>query len=324
MPRVLVAGKIHVSGLGLLRDAPGVSLDYVEDTGDAALRAHLPRAEAVILRTQTLDAGAIASAPDLRVVSRHGVGYDAVDVAALSDRGIPLTVVGDVNSGSVAEHTMMLILACARRLTRADRAVRTGNWAYRDQLDSHDLADAGLLVIGMGRIGRRVAALGDAFGMSVTGFDPNVAADAVDGVPLASDLSAALPRADFVTLHVPRTDGPVLGEAELALLPRGAVVVSAARGGVVDEDALEAALGSGQVAAAGLDVFAEEPPSSDHPLFRHDAVICTPHSAGLTEECAGRMARAAAQNVLDCFAGRLDPALVVNAASVLRPSGGDD
>ena len=137
MPRVLVAGKLRESGLALIESAD--VCDYVPDPDPGAYLARLPEAEDLVLRTQPLAAGHVAEAPALRIVSRHGVGYDAVDVAALDARAIPLTIVGDVNSGAVAEHAMMLMLAASRRLAKSAAAVKGGEWAYRDRLESREI-----------------------------------------------------------------------------------------------------------------------------------------------------------------------------------------
>ncbi len=318
MAVVLVAGRIHASGLDWLADADGVTLDYVEDAAPGAYLPRLARADALLLRTQPLTAAAIAEAPRLRVVSRHGVGYDAVDLAALDARGIPLAIVGDVNSISVAEHTMLLLLAAAKRLARMDRAVRTGGWSYRDTLEAQEIGGKRLLVIGLGRIGRRVAGLARAFGMEVSAFDPLLAPGAEGDIRVEHDLTAALGAADFVTIHAPKTGGALIGAPEIARMKRGAVLVSAARGGQVDEEPLVEALRSGQLGAAGLDVFATEPPDPANPLLGLDTLVLTPHAAGLTEQSAARMSLAAARNITDFFAGRLDPALVVNSVAINR------
>ena len=314
MPHVVVAGILHPSGLALLADAPGVSFDHIEEISEPSYQRCLARADAVILRTQPMCAASVAMAPRLQIVSRHGVGYDAVDVAALNARAIPLCIVGDVNSVSVAEHAMMLILACAKQLIRADRAARTGPWVWRNRLEQTEVAGKHLLILGYGRIGRHLARMAAAFDMQVTAFDPYVAAKGwPEGVarPVAA-LAEGLAQADFVSAHLPKPDRPVLGAAELALMKRGTVVINTSRGGIVDEVALAAALTSGHIAAAGLDVFETEPPAADHPLLAFDQVILTPHIAGLTREAAERMAIASVQNVLDHFAGRLDPDLIVN------------
>lgn len=316
MPHVVVAGKLHGAGLALLEAAPGVTFDHIEEISEASYLSHLAGADALILRTQPLTAAGVARAPRLQIVSRHGVGYDAVDVAALNARGIPLCIVGDVNAVSVAEHGMMLMLACAKRLIRSDRAVRDGGWLWRNRLEQGEVAGKRLLILGYGRIGQRVARMAKAFDMVVTAYDPYVTKDWPQGGALSVSLAEGLAAADFVSLHMPQADRPILGAAELALLPPGAVVINTARGGIVDERALAAALASGQVGAAGLDVFESEPPLVDHPLLGLDQVILTPHIAGITREAAERMAVSSVQNVLDHFAGRLDPDLIVNKAAL--------
>jgi D-3-phosphoglycerate dehydrogenase / 2-oxoglutarate reductase len=316
MPHLLIAGKLHPSGLDLLRSA-SVTFDYVEDISEASYQAHLHKADALVIRTQPLTATSLAKAPHLKIVSRHGVGYDAVDLPALNARGIPLCIVGDVNSAGVAEHAMMLILAATHRLIAADRATRSGDWAWRNGLQTHEVAGKRLLILGFGRIGQKLAGLARAFGMEVQAHDPFIPADRWPASALrVTDLAQALTQADAVSLHLPRTDRPVLGAAELATMKPTSIVVNAARGGLVDEVALANALRAGRLGGAGIEVFAAEPPATDHPLFGLDQVVLTPHNAALTAECAERMALASVQNVLDFFAGTLDPALVVNAASI--------
>jgi D-3-phosphoglycerate dehydrogenase len=316
MPHVLVAGKIHGDGLALLRAAPGVSHEVVEEVSLEAYAPRLPAADALLIRTQPLPAALIAAAPRLKIVSRHGVGYDAIDVKALSARGIPLAIVGDVNSRAVAEHTLMLMLAAARRVVAHHTATASGNWPIRNRFETTELDGKTLLIVGFGRIGRRVAQLAQAFGMGVLAHDPYAQGFAEAGVTEAPRLATALPQADYVSLHLPAGQGAVIGAAELALMKPSAVVVNAARGGLVDEAALDAALRAGRLAAAALDVFAAEPPSAAASLLANPRVTLSPHSAGLTAECAARMAVSAAQNILDCFAGRLEARLVVNARDI--------
>ena len=317
MPRVLVAGKLHDSGLAILRAAPELELDYVEEITSAAMAPHLPTAEAVLLRTQPMTEEVIASAPGLRIVSRHGVGYDAVDVPALSRRGIPLTIVGDVNARTVAEHAMMLMLSASRRIIQYDAATRPGgDWNYRNALAGREISGKRLLIVGLGRIGRHLARMARGFEIEVLAHDPFFAGTPPEGVRLVPDLDAALPEVDLVSIHVPRTDAPILGPERLARLRPGAVIVNTARGGTVDEAALAAALAEGRLHGAGIDVFEEEPPAPDNPLLHSATAVLTPHAASMTLECAERMAMVAAQNIVDHFRGCLDPALVVNAREI--------
>ena len=321
MPHVLVAGRIHEAGLSLLRSAPGVTLDLVDEVSTESYAPIVDRADAVLIRTQPMPGSVIRAAARLKIVSRHGVGYDAVDVTALSAREIPLAVVGDVNSGPVAEHTMMLILALAKRTLLYDRSARNGGWAIRNTFGAVELENRKLLLLGFGRIGRRVAKLADAFGMEVMAYDPFVdeAAIRADGVVPAPDLGLALEAADVVSVHIPMSQRRALiGAAEFARMKPSAFIVNTARGGLIDEGALVAALAEGRVAGAGLDVFEAEPPTAGAAFFDSDRVVLSPHSAGLTDECAARMSIAAARNILDFFEGRLDPRLVINPSVLKR------
>jgi D-3-phosphoglycerate dehydrogenase / 2-oxoglutarate reductase len=319
MPHILVAGKLHAAGLERLKAASGFTHTIVEEVSLESYLPHLPEADAVVIRTQPMTAEAIATAGRLKIVSRHGVGYDSVDVKALNTKGIPLCIVGDVNSRAVAEHTLMLMLAVARRAAQHDHAARNGNWNIRNRFETVELDGKTLLLAGFGRIGRRVAELARAFGMQVLAHDPFIKPDvlAKHGVRPAEDFLKAIAQADYVSLHMPgQATGAVIFEEELKVMKPSAIIINAARGGLVDELALDKALREGRLAGAGLDVLRTEPPSPDHPLLSNDKVLISPHTAGLTAECAARMAIASVQNVLDHFAKKLDPALVVNAAEI--------
>jgi len=315
MPHLLIAGKLHPAGLALLSSSPGVTFDYVEDVSEPSYAPLIDRADGLVLRTQPLSAATVARAGRLRIVSRHGVGYDAVDVAALNARGLALAIVGDVNSVSVAEHAMMMLRACAKRARLADRAVREpAQWGWRNQLEATEISGRRLLILGYGRIGRHLARMAQGFAMEVRAFDPFLAAQGwpSGGAEPVGSLAEGLAWADAVSVHVPKPERPLLGAEELALLRPGAIVINTARGGVVDEPALAQALRDGRVGAAGLDVFDAEPPPSDHPLLGFDQVILSPHIAGLTVDAAERMAVDSVHNALDYRDGRLDPALLVN------------
>jgi len=318
MPHVLVAGKLHRSGMALLESAKGVTFDSVEEVSEASYAALVDKADGLVIRTQPLSAATVARARKLKIVSRHGVGYDAVDLPALVERGIALAVVGDVNSISVAEHTMMLLLATVKQTRRADSSVRAGDWRWRNLLQAQEVSGKRLLILGYGRIGRNLARMAGAFGMHIRAYDPFLQKQ---GWPSGSvepvvDLREGLAWADAVSVNVPKADRPLLGAREFEVMKPGAVLINTARGGIVDEKALAAALASGRIAGAGLDVFDSEPPEPGSPLLTMDNVLLTPHIAGLTAECAERMAVGSVQNVLDFFNGCIDPELVVNRSQL--------
>lgn len=319
MPHLLIAGKIHDAGMALLMNAKGVTYDYVPEISHESYAELIHRADGLVVRTQPVPAETIKKATNLKIVSRHGVGYDAVDIAALNMRGIPLAIVGDVNSRPVAEHAMMLILALSKKIRTYDRATREGEWDRRNRFDSAELDDKTLLIVGFGRIGRHVARMASGFGMTILAYDPGLAPEAIRtaGAEPVESLMDGLCLADVITLHAPRTGAaPLIGSSQLAVMKRSALIVNTARGGLIDEAALATALDLGLLAGAGLDVFSVEPPSAYHPLFDRDDVLVSPHTASLTAEAAIRMAVMSVRNVLDYFEGRLDPSLVVNRAAI--------
>lgn len=314
MPHVLVAGWLHAAGREVLGNAPGVTVTYVDEISEESYAPLVDEADAVLIRTQPMSAATIAKAKRLKLVSRHGVGYDAVDVKALNARGIPLAVCGDVNSSSVAEHTMMMVLAASKRALRADKAVRAGPWTWRNGLETEDLIGRNLLILGFGRIGRHTAKMASGFGLTIRAYDPILTTQGwPDGtVAPVESLAEGLAWADIITVSAPKGDAPLIGSAEFARMKDGVILVNCARGGIVDEAALVEALRSGKVGAGGLDVFDTEPLAPDHPFRAFDQLILSPHIAGLTEGATARMAKSSAQNILDFFAGKIDPALVVN------------
>ena len=318
MPHVVVAGPLHPSGRVLLDKANGVTVTYISITSESSLAAEVEKADAVLLRTQPMTAPTIAKGGCLKIVSRHGVGYDAVDVNALSERGIALAVCGDVNSTTVAEHAAMLILATCKRLLRADASVRKGLWEWRNKLEARDVRGQNLLLVGYGRIGRHTAALMQVFMMNVRAHDPFLLKRGwpKGAVPSVSTLEDGLAWADVVSFSIPHTGKPLINADEIKQMRDGVVLINTARGDVIDEDDLVDALHSGKVGAAGLDVFADEPMPGDHPLFQFDQVLLTPHIGGLTRDAAERMAVSSAENILDFFNGKLDHTLIVNREQI--------
>lgn len=315
MPHILVAGKIHDDGLALLENAKGFTFDYVTEISHESYAHLIDKADGLVIRTQPLPAETITKGTRLKIVSRHGVGYDAVHVPTMNARGLPLAIVGDVNSRPVAEHAMMLILGLAKRVRIYDSATRESRWAYRNSFDAVELDGKSLLIVGFGRIGRHVARMASGFGMTIHVYDPMQADDAMRaaGAIPAKRLEDGLALADFVTIHAPKIgEKPLIGATELKCMKPTAFIVNTARGGLIDEDSLCDALDANLLGGAGIDVFLDEPPQSSHRLFSRDNVILSPHSASLTAEAAIRMAVMSVQNVIDYFEKKLDPSLVVN------------
>lgn len=314
MPHVLVVGSLHPSAVARLEAIGNLTFELTNGTTEDCYKDRIAEADILLIRTQPLTEETVKRGEKLRLVSRHGVGYDAVDVDALTRRGIPLCIVGDVNSGGVAEHAMMMMLSAVKLARRADAAVRSGDWAWRNRLEAGEIGGKNLLILGFGRIGRKLAELARGFGMTIRAYDPYLERNGwPEGDVLPSGpLDDALAWADVVSIHAPKPESPLIGERQFARMKSSSVLVNTSRGGIVDEIALAEALRAGQIRAAGIDVFADEPPAPDHPLFGLDNVLLSPHIAGLTEEGSARLGHHSIQNILDFLDGRLDPALVVN------------
>jgi D-3-phosphoglycerate dehydrogenase / 2-oxoglutarate reductase len=249
----------------------------------------------------------LAAAKDMKVVTRIGVGYDAVDVPALSRHNIPLMVAGSANSPSVAEQALFMMLTLAKRAVEMHALVKDGAWATRLGKLPYDLFGKTVLIVGFGRIGTRTAKRCLAMEMNVQIYDPYKPAAEIKaaGCEPVTDLDAALAHADFVSVHCPKTAETIgmFNAARLKRMKPTAYLINTARGGIVEEAALYDALKSGKLAGAGLDVFEQEPPPLGHSLFELPNVIIAPHVAGVTREAVDRMSEQTARNILSALDG---------------------
>jgi phosphoglycerate dehydrogenase-like enzyme len=299
---------------GALADA-GFQLRLAPKLGARSGEELLGLAEGVagaIVSTDPFDAGVLAGCPELRVISRVGVGSDSVDLDAATAQGVAVTITPGANEASVADHTLALMLAVLRRVAEQDAAIRRGEWRRTGDATPWQLTDATVGLVGYGRIGRLVAARLEGFAVRVIYHDPY---DGADSIPLDELLRAA----DVVSLHTPlRPDTHhLIGADELALMRPEAVLINTARGGVVDEDALVAALGAGELRGAGLDVFADEPPRS-RLLLGLDNVVLSPHIGGISERSVAEMTRRATRAVIDVLSGGI-PRDLANPAVLEHP-----
>ena len=294
--------------LGERDDIEMVEFSNMISAGDfqAKLREHAP-VHGVALGATRFGETELEASGDMKVVTRIGVGFDAVDVPALSRRKVPLMVAGTANSPSVAEQALFMMLTLAKRATEMHSIVIDNKWPSRLGALPYDLYGKTVLIVGFGRIGTRTAKRCQAMEMNVLIYDPYKAAADIKaaGCEPVADLDAALPRADFVSIHCPKNPETVgmFSAARLKLMKRTAYLVNTARGGIVDEPALYEALTSGKLAGAGLDVFEQEPPPAGHKLLSLPNVITAPHVAGVTVEAVDRMSAQTARNILSALDG---------------------
>lgn len=307
----LLTAKITDPGMNLLRQAGEVQVLPTLKGPEAA--PLLARADALIARTETVDKSLIALGGRLKIIVRHGVGYDNIDVAAAAELGIPVAYLPGINSDAVAEHVFGLLMELTKKTGEWNRHVVNRNWKARYEGANVGLAGKTVGIVGLGNIGRMVAKRCAAFEMSVVAFDPfarpeAAAALGVKLLPLAELLAVS----DFVTLHTPggsETSNLINADA-LAKMKPTARLINTARGTLVDLDALDAALRAGRLGGAGLDVFPVEPPDFAHPIFSNPRVVITPHVASHTHETTDKMGLHAAKAAIDAVRGVKPDALV--------------
>jgi D-3-phosphoglycerate dehydrogenase len=298
-------------------------------SGDAAIAAALAGCHGMqaLIRTDATNSGTgerwlanarvIGDCPDLLAVCSAGAGYDVIDIDACTKRGIIVCNQSGAGREAVAEHALGFMLALSKKIGLADRRIRRAPGWDRAAFTGNDLYGKTLGVIGLGQIGSRLVELCAPFHMTVLACDPYLdAADCARRGAQKVELAELLAKSDFVSLNSPltRDSAGMFGAAEFAAMQPGAFFITTARGGVHDEDALVAALASGRLGGAGVDVFAQEPPPPDHPLFAFDSVLATPHTAGITAETTRDIAIATADQWETIFAGEVPPRLLNPAA----------
>lgn len=293
-----------------LLEGSGCAIHYMPPYPPAEAVAELTRevqADAILCRQGRVTGAVMDASPRLRIVARHGVGMDEVDLEAARARGLLVTRAPGSNTQAVAEHTLALILALTKELKPLAATIASGGWRAAGA-KVRDIAGLRLGLVGFGAIGRAVARLALPFGMSVAAFDPAAPRSAFDSIPAvaqAASLAELAAGSDILSLHCPLLPETrhLIEASVLAALPAGALVINTARGGLIDEAALAAAIESGHLGGAGLDVFEDEPPPADHPLRRHLRVIVTPHVAGVTDGSLVAMGVMAAECIVAALTG---------------------
>lgn len=302
MLKVLVSDSLAEQGVTILEQSAGIEVINKPGMSPDELLSVIPDIDGLIIRSNTkVTADVFAAATKLRIVGRAGIGVDNIDVAAATRNGVVVVNTPEGNNITTAEHAIALIVSLARHIPQATASMKAGKWEKK-KFQGMELYNRTLGVLGAGNIGRFVVSRAKGLGMKVIVHDPYLTAEAAARLEVERvDLDEMMRRADIVTVHVPKTKETtgILGRKAFAKAKPGLIVINAARGGIVDEAALLEALNSGQVGAAGLDVFVEEPPPKGHPLVDHPNVICTPHLGASTEQAQINVAIAVAEQIRD-------------------------
>ena len=299
--KVAVLGKVDQKGLSFLKENEFKVIE-IESFEIQNLKEQLKDVDGILLRTTKLDKEILEHCDNLKIISRHGVGYDNVDLDFLNENKIALCITSTSNAVSVAEHVLSFFIYLTKNLSLSDSLVKEGNFEKRSQLPNFfELYKKKVLIIGFGRIGKEVAKRCLGFDMEVYVYDPFLDNEIIirnQCIPIEKNQGLAI--ADFITIHLPlnRDTKNFISQTELNLMRKNSILVNTSRGGIVNENDLCIALDSKKIQGAGMDVFVSEPPESNHPFFKLDNILLTPHNAALTLECRERMSLEASQNIV--------------------------
>ena len=318
MFKIGIIDTMNDKGLELFKSKKNFSFELITDLSRENLLKILPKFDGVTLRRGKLDSEILSKCKNLKVISRHGVGYDNVDTKFLKDNNISLLVTHNSTSTSPAEHIMFMILNIYKGREMFDTMVREGNFYKAIHLkidDNFELFNKTILIIGCGRIGRKLIKKCLGFDMKVQVYDPYVEENIIKslGANKISDLNQGLKNLDILSLCVPLNDETknMISIKELSLMKKTAVLINAARGGVVNENDLNKALNENLISFAGIDVFEIEPPEINNPLLTNKRVILSPHAATFTKECLENMSEETVQNIIDFFEKKIEPTKIV-------------
>ena len=313
--KILVIQNIHQEGIKLLEDNSSYEFEIFDEINED-LRHKIVDCDAISIRTAKLPNEIISSAKKLQVISRHGVGYDNIDLKSTKEIGATLTITATANAVAVAEHVMFMLLNISKRKDMYDQSVKLGKFNDRNKLPKTiELWGKNILIAGFGRIGQALIKRCLGFEMNVFVYDPYINEEKIKslGGKKVNDLKEAVKEMDAISLHMPLNDETknIVNYDLLRSMKTNCIVVNAARGGIINEVDLDKALRENLIFGAGLDVFETEPPKSDNPLLKNDKVFLSPHTAAFTEECMIRMGKETIQNIIDFFEKKLDKSKII-------------
>ncbi len=314
--KVLVVQGLHEEGIKMLENRPDIEFEILMSDNENEISDAAKNVDAITVRTANITKKIIDNSENLLVVSRHGVGYDSIDVGSLTRKKIPLTIAAHSNMITVAEHAMMMILALSKNVFYYDEFTRKADWSTRWNNKSWDLAEKKILVVGFGRIGSRVVRRAKAFDMQVLVYDPYVSSRDVEkiGANYVENYHKILSEIDVVTIHCPRNEETenMFAKREFSIMKKTSLIINCARGGIINEEDLYIALKDKIIYGAGLDVFDVEPAPLSNKILSLKNVIFSPHIAGVTVEATIRMSTESVQNVFDVFDNKINKNVIVN------------
>ena len=316
MKKILIIGSIHNHGIDLLKGNKNFEFEVVDNTDTEFLKDKIKDCDAISIRTSKLSKEIIDSAKNLKVISRHGVGYDNIDLEATKQNNIILAITATANAQAVAEHVLFMLFSIAKRNNMYNESVKTGKFNDRTKLPKTiELWNKNILIAGFGRIGKCLLKKCKGLEMNIFVYDPFVSEEEikkVGGIKI-EDLNESLNKMYAISIHMPLNQNTkhLINYEMIKKMKKNCILINAARGGIVNEEDLNKALNEDLIFGAGLDVFEKEPPSADNPLLKNEKAFLSPHSAVFTEECLSRMGIETVQNIIDFFDNKLEKSKIV-------------
>jgi len=316
MKKILIIEEIHKSGIDLLKKRDDFSFEFVENIEKKFLKKKLKEFDAITLKTFKFDSELIESANNLKIISRHGVGYDNVDLKTIKKKNITLAITSKANAASVAEHVFFMMLNLSKGSNMYDKLVKEGNFTRKHSLNlTKELWQKKILIVGFGRVGTNLIKKCKGFEMNVCVYDPYVDKKIIEqsGGKKIENLKDAINDMDYVSIHSPQTKETknMFNLEMFKKMKKSSIIINTSRGGVINEAELNEALNKNLIFGAGLDVFEKEPPDKNNLLLKNEKVFLSPHSATFTEECIERMGMEVVQNIIDFFDGKLEKSKII-------------
>ncbi len=314
--KILIIQKVHEKGMELINNHPNFDVEVTDDTSVENLKSKIKDCDGASIRIAKLSGDVINEAKNLKIISRHGVGYDNIDLKTAKERDIKIAITANANAVTVAEHVMFVLLNIAKRRELYHTTVKEGNFKDRNKLPKTiEVWKKNFLIMGFGRIGKALIKRCLGFEMNVYVYDPFVDKDIIDklGGKKVNNIEEAVKTMDVISLHMPLTDKTenLINYNLLKTMKKNCIIINAARGGIINEEDLNKALNEDLIFGAGIDVFKQEPPENDNPLLKNDKVYLSPHTAAFTDECMTRMGVETIQNIIDYFDNTLEKSKIV-------------
>ena len=316
MKNILIIQPIDKSGIEILENHPDYNFEIIDGTDLEEIKKKIIECDGISIRTAKLPAEVIRGAKNLKVISRHGVGYDNIDLEAAKEKNITISITATANAVAVAEHVMFMLLNISKRKDMYDKTVKSGRFSDRNKLPKTiELWNKNILIMGFGRIGKSLIKRCIGFEMNVYVYDPFVSKDEIEslGGKKIEDLKEGVKKMDALTLHMPLNEKTknIINYEVLKNMKKNCIIINASRGGIINESDLNKSLNENKIFGAGLDVFDTEPPDNDNPLLKNDKTFLSPHTAAFTEECMVRMGKETIQNIIDFFDKKLEKSKIV-------------